>query len=105
MYAHFSFSAIIICICNAFNGLSMKSKYLRRMFWISVSLVQISHVAIFQHALNLMQVVLKRLDKLGLFDGDLVSNTLMEFRADPLSSVLQKLDNAVGIHFVSPLLD
>lgn len=92
--------SIIIAIGNAFRGLSVKSKYLRPLFWVAHSLLQIGHVQIFLYALNLMQVVLKRLAKLGLFDdGPTVGSILFGFR-EPIAPLLADIDSAVGIHFV-----
>lgn len=92
--------SILISLRSSFSGLSAKSKYLKPMFWIAVSLIQIGHVDIFSAALDLMQVVLKRLEKLGLFEGNSMSSVLISYR-EGITPLLMNLDIAVGIRFVS----
>jgi hypothetical protein len=92
--------SIVISLSSAFNEISLKSKYVKPMFWIALSLIQIGHIAIFSAGLDLMQVVLKRLETLGLFEAQSMSSVLISFR-DPITPLLMNLDIAVGIRFVS----
>ncbi|KAJ3082728.1 Neurofibromin 1, partial [Quaeritorhiza haematococci] len=90
--------SIIMSLCNIVNGLPEDSRYLKPMFWLAMSLLQIGHVPIFQSALQLLQVVLKALDHQGCFEEESVSSMLLRAR-EPIVDVLWQLDNAVGIHF------
>ena len=54
--------SIIMCLTNIVETLSKGSRYLRQMFWLSMGLIQIGHIPIFQSAVNLLQVTLRTLD-------------------------------------------
>ncbi|KAJ3221156.1 Ras GTPase activating protein ira2, partial [Clydaea vesicula] len=90
--------SIVMSLCNIVGGLTLDSIFLKPMFWLAFSLVQIGHVPIFHASLSLLQVVIKRLDELGAFQDEGVSNLLMKIRS-PFTEILGQLDSTVGIHF------
>ncbi|KNC98340.1 uncharacterized protein SPPG_06732, partial [Spizellomyces punctatus DAOM BR117] len=90
--------SIVMSLCNIVGGLSAESRYLRSMFWLSVSLMQIGHVPVFHAALGLAVVTIKTLDKLKCFEEEGVSISLMRARQG-LEHVLDRLDASMGILF------
>ncbi|KAI8904263.1 hypothetical protein DFJ77DRAFT_435890 [Powellomyces hirtus] len=90
--------SITMSLCDIVGGLPPDSRYLRPMFWLSLALIQIGHVPIFQSALVLMVVVLKTLHGKGCFDRDGVARTLLVAR-DGFEDVATRLDALVGIRF------
>jgi hypothetical protein len=90
--------SIIMALCNVIGGLPPSSRYLKLIFWLAFSLIQIGHMNIFHAALNLLEVTLKTLDTVGSFEKENATKWLMKARI-PLKDVLLPLENAVGIHF------
>ncbi|KAI9096226.1 hypothetical protein DFS34DRAFT_159643 [Phlyctochytrium arcticum] len=90
--------SIVMSLCNIVGGLSADSRYLKPMFWLSLALIQIGHVPVFQSALGLLVVVLRTLERRGSFEATGVSVSLLRAR-DVVEEVASKLDNAVGIAF------
>ncbi|TPX68256.1 hypothetical protein SpCBS45565_g03309 [Spizellomyces sp. 'palustris'] len=89
--------SIVMSLCNIVGGLSAESRYLRSMFWLSMSLMQIGHVPVFHAALGLAVVTIKTLDKRGCFEQEGVSVSLM--RARQGLDAADRLDASMGISF------
>lgn len=90
--------SILMCLRNIINNLSAGSRYLKPMFWLAVSLIQMNHTVIFPYAVKLLHAVLRTLDAHKYFDHRSVEDVLMEARG-PFSSVLLDIDAASGLSF------
>ncbi|KAG9288022.1 hypothetical protein G9A89_017617 [Geosiphon pyriformis] len=90
--------SIIMCLTNIVKNLSPESRYLRPMFWLAMSLVQIGHVVIFKSAIKLVQVVLDNLDANGFFKHDDIATCLLKARL-PMAEVSILMDLEAGISY------
>lgn len=90
--------SIMMCLTNIIDNLSANSRYLKPMFWLAVSMIQMNHNAIFSYAVKLLHAVLRTLDAHKYFDNLSVESVLMEARA-PFAAVSQEIDVAAGLSF------
>lgn len=90
--------SIMMCLVNVIDNLSPTSRYLKSMFWLAISMVQMNHATIFPHAVKLLQSVLRTLDTHKCFDNLPVETVLMEARA-PFATIFQRIDEAAGFSF------
>lgn len=90
--------SILMCLTNIIDNLSANSRYLKPMFWLAISMVQMNHSRIFSYAVKLLHAVLRTLDAHKYFDNRSVESVLMESRAS-FSMVSQEIDAAAGLSF------
>ncbi|RIB13611.1 hypothetical protein C2G38_1974674 [Gigaspora rosea] len=90
--------SIIMCLTNIVENLPPDSRYLSRMFWLAMALVQIGHIPIFPSAINLLHEVLKTLDNHNCFATENIATVLLKAR-EPLESVAIKMDKECGINY------
>ncbi|KAG9291425.1 hypothetical protein G9A89_021843 [Geosiphon pyriformis] len=90
--------SIIMCLTNIVENLSPESRYLRPMFWLAMSLVQVGHILIFGSAIKLVQVVLHNLDVNGSFEHEDIATFLLKTR-QPLAEVAITMDSEAGISY------
>jgi neurofibromin 1 len=90
--------SIMMCLTNIIDHLSASSRYLKPIFWLAVSMVQMNNESIFPFAVKLLHAVLRNLDTHKYFDESSVESVLMESRA-PFSSVYENIDRAAGLSF------
>ncbi|KAG0019213.1 Ras GTPase activating protein ira2 [Podila clonocystis] len=91
-------ASIVMCLTNIAANLPADSRYLQNMFWLGLSIVEIGHVPLFNHALELLQVVLKVLDSKGFFIHEPLDEVLLRGR-QPLLDVTKELDESIGLNF------
>ncbi|RGB37714.1 hypothetical protein C1646_638789 [Rhizophagus diaphanus] len=87
--------SIIMCLTNIVENLSKESRYLQRMFWLSMALIQIGHIPIFQSAVNLLQVTLRALESHNFFENQDLASFLLNSRLD----VMREMDKEAGINY------
>lgn len=64
---------IVECLTRISGGLSMKSPWLGKLFWIAFSCVQFCHLELFMSSIKLVATILERMDKNGLFvNGEMI---------------------------------
>ncbi|KAJ1554995.1 Ras GTPase activating protein ira2, partial [Nowakowskiella sp. JEL0078] len=90
--------SIIISLCNIVSGVSTHSRYLRPIFWLAVSLIQIGSISIFSSAIVLLETVTKVMSISGAFIEASLSNVMTNSRI-PFLSVASQLDESNGILF------
>ncbi|CAG8518713.1 24789_t:CDS:10 [Dentiscutata erythropus] len=90
--------SIIMCLTNIVENLTPDCRYLIRMFWLAMSLVQIGHIPIFPSAINLLHEVLKTLDNHHCFETENIATVLLKAR-EPLESIAIKMDKESGINY------
>lgn len=90
--------SIMMCLTNIIDHLSAGSRYLKPIFWLAVSMVQMNQVDIFPYAVKLLHAVLRTLDTHKYFDDRSIEQVLMDARA-PFSSVYENIDNSAGLSF------
>jgi neurofibromin 1 len=90
--------SIVMFLTNIVENLPTDSIYLQPMFWVAMSLLQLSHVKIFYSALNLLHVVLTTLYNKGFFSSESMASFLLKGR-ELMDEVALALDIAAGIHF------
>lgn len=90
--------SILMCLKNIVNNLSASSRYLKSMFWLAISMIQMNHNIIFPHAVNLLRASLQNMDAQKLFDQKSIQDVMMDVRA-PFVSILLDIDAAAGVSF------
>ncbi|CAJ0643714.1 10011_t:CDS:10 [Entrophospora sp. SA101] len=90
--------SILMCLTNIVKNLPIESRYLQKMFWLAMALIQIGHVPIFQSALGLLHSVLYSLDSKGFFIHEGFDKVLMRSRRS-LESVTERLDEISGVNY------
>ncbi|CAG8509250.1 3861_t:CDS:10, partial [Acaulospora colombiana] len=90
--------SIVMCLTKIVENLTEKSKYLRQIFWLAMSLTQIGHTQIFQNAVNLLIVVLRSFDTHGFFAHEDIATVLLSYR-EPLQEVADEMDKENGINY------
>lgn len=90
--------SIMMCLTNIIDNLSANSRYLKSMFWLAISMIQMNHSSIFSYAVKLLHVVLRTLDTHKYFDNYSVESVLMDAR-QPFVQVSQQIDVAAGLSF------
>ncbi|CAG8517845.1 8557_t:CDS:10 [Diversispora eburnea] len=91
--------SIVMCLTKIVENINKSSQYLKELFWIAISLIQIGHIPIFPSAVNLLHVVLKSLDSNNFFTQDSISKVLLKFRRRKLYEIGQEMDKENGINF------
>ncbi|CAG8450213.1 2329_t:CDS:10 [Ambispora leptoticha] len=90
--------SIIMCLTNIVENLDSSCRYIRQLFWLAMSLVQIGNILVFPSAIRLLQVVLRALDVNGFFEHKDITKVLLEARA-PLAEVAVTMDYEAGINY------
>ncbi|KAJ3122925.1 Ras GTPase activating protein ira2 [Nowakowskiella sp. JEL0407] len=90
--------SIVTSLSSIVGGLPSSSRYLKPMFWLSISLVQIGSIPIFIAALSLLEVIVRKLDVQGAFTESTLEYTLLEAR-EPFIDEATQLDMSNGILF------
>ncbi|KAI9317519.1 hypothetical protein BX666DRAFT_2026794 [Dichotomocladium elegans] len=90
--------SIMMCLSNVIDNLPADSRYLRSLFWLAISLVQMRHQATFTPAVEFLQSVLRALDAHNLFSRNGLVDVLMDSRAQ-LGDIAKELDMACGVSF------
>ncbi|CAG8470540.1 8562_t:CDS:10 [Ambispora gerdemannii] len=90
--------SIIMCLTNIVENLDSSCRYIRPLFWLAMSLVQIGNLLVFPSAIKLLQVVLRALDVNGFFEQRDIAKVLLEARA-PLTEVASMMDHEAGINY------
>ncbi|KAG2213997.1 hypothetical protein INT47_001268 [Mucor saturninus] len=90
--------SIMMCLTNIIDNLSANSRYLKPMFWLAISMIQMNHNSIFSHAVKLLHAILRTLDAHKYFSNQSIESALMEART-PFASVSQEIDMAAGLSF------
>ncbi|KAH9854976.1 hypothetical protein C2E23DRAFT_883516 [Lenzites betulinus] len=91
--------SMLRCITNVVPA-SGGSRYLSQLFWLAVSLLQSSYVALYGEAIRLLQVTVENMAEHGLFRERGVPATLLEGR-EPLEDIACQLDHLLGLSFES----
>lgn len=74
-------TCLSFCLSKMADGLRLDSKYLPRLFWVSIALMQTKNMNVFVHALQLLQTTLKSLDEYGAFkNADVLHSSLLSYR-------------------------
>ncbi|KAL1917866.1 uncharacterized protein VTP21DRAFT_3700 [Calcarisporiella thermophila] len=89
--------SILMCLTSTVSSLSPNSRYLPRLFWIVMALLEIGHMPIFTSALNLLHEVVDVLDGHGYFDRGF-SEVLLELR-QPINDIAADIDSTNGVSF------
>lgn len=104
--------SLIVCLTHLYEYFPPSGSYFKILFWVSVSLIQIKEVKIFNAgniniyifkyqiklALSLMETILKVQDFNELFIQGL-EQSLMNAREGPIEQILNKLDQMSGLNF------
>ncbi|CAG8612074.1 12667_t:CDS:10, partial [Ambispora leptoticha] len=90
--------SIIICLTNIVENLNSSCRYIRQLFWLAMSLVQIGNILVFPSAIKFLQVVLRALDVNGFFEQKDIAKVLLDARA-PLAEVAGAMDYEAGINY------
>jgi neurofibromin 1 len=89
--------SMLRCLSRIVPGLVPDSRYASIVFWLAVSVLQLSYIPLFAAALELLLVSLKSMDKLGLLGVD-ASASLLASRRD-IGEAGRKLDQVCGVSF------
>lgn len=90
--------SIMMCLVNIIDNLSPTSRYLKTMFWLAISMIEMNHPSIFPYAVKLLQSVLRTLDTHKCFDRRSIEEVLMEARV-PFANISARIDEAAGFSF------
>jgi len=90
--------SILRCIGRVVPGLNSESRYLPQIFWLAVALLQSTYLPLYEEAARLLEVTVERMEILGFFRGQSLSDVLLDARI-PLSDVTTQLDALMGLSF------
>lgn len=90
--------SIILCLSNIVKNLPADSRYLLPMFWLSLAFIQIGHMPLVASAINLVEVVLKRMHHFKLFRHHSPASVLMKAR-EPFHSEAKELEKCSKVSF------
>lgn len=89
---------ITFCIAKVSDGLRLDSKYLLRLFWLSIALLSSHNKSIFNYALQLLQTTLKNLAEYGAFKNTSISAHLLSGQ-DQFKNEWTQLEKLMNISF------
>jgi len=89
--------SLLICLSHLYKYLHASSPYFKTIFWVAMSIIQISDEKLFQAALALIQVVLTIQDEEGFETG--IEEIYMKVRDGPVDQILSKLEQISGMSF------
>ncbi|KAJ9061115.1 Ras GTPase activating protein ira2 [Entomophthora muscae] len=92
--------SIVLCLSNIVENLPEDSRFLQPMFWLGIAFIQIGHMPLVSSAINLLEVVIRRMNDYNMFKSYSPGNVLLMARA-PFRSVANKLDQGSGVSFVT----
>ncbi|GBE80125.1 hypothetical protein SCP_0213280 [Sparassis crispa] len=92
--------SMLRCIRNVVPALPRNSRYICQLFWLSVSLLQSSHIGLYVEAIHLLRITLEVMAVQGAFEENGVSAVLLDGRA-PLEEIACQLDQLLGLSFES----
>jgi hypothetical protein len=75
-----------------------RSRFLPHLFWLAVAMLQSSHMGFYEEAAKLLFTTLSQMNEQDMFESDLMSNVLVDARAD-LGDALDQLDRSVRLSF------
>jgi neurofibromin 1 len=90
--------SVMMCLTNVIDNLSVDSRYLKPMFWLTVAIIQMNHNEIFPYAIKLLHGILRTLDTHKHFDYRSVEEVLLEARM-PISFIAEEIDRKSGLSF------
>ncbi|KAI8384889.1 uncharacterized protein BYT42DRAFT_563965 [Radiomyces spectabilis] len=91
---------IIVCLKDIVPSLSARSKYLRQLFWVAVSLLMIESFSFFRLAVEMLTAVLGTLNSCGSFTSDVGMAAVLLAARTPIA-VARELDQQAGVNFES----
>jgi len=89
---------LIMCLNYLYEYLPPTSAYFKSLFWVAMSIVQISDVKLFNAAVSLLETILKIQDFSGGFGGG-IEECYMIVREGPIDQILAKLGQVSGLNF------
>ncbi|KAI7866864.1 hypothetical protein BDF14DRAFT_1808596 [Spinellus fusiger] len=90
--------SIMMCLKNIIHHMPAKSRYIKSLFWVAVSLVQMNHPVTLPIAIQFLQSVIQALDANNFFLHDKLSDVLMESRI-PIRDIAREIDRESGVNF------
>ncbi|KAI9476341.1 MAG: hypothetical protein EXX96DRAFT_507481 [Benjaminiella poitrasii] len=90
--------SILMCLTNIIDNLPSDSRYIKPIFWLAITMIQMNHSGIFLHAVKLLHAVLRTLDSHKCFHSHSIEKVLMDAR-EPLAEVTQLIDEAADLSF------
>ncbi|KAF8883153.1 hypothetical protein CPB84DRAFT_1817082 [Gymnopilus junonius] len=90
--------SMLRCMCKIVPAIIGTSRYVTVLFWLSVALLEASHLGFYIEALWLLRVSLEYMQEKGMFDEYTVQDVLMEAR-EQLKDVTLQLDEMLRISF------
>jgi neurofibromin 1 len=90
--------SILMCLTNIIDSLPATSRYIKPIFWMAISLIEMNHMVIFPYAVNLLHTILRTLDTHKCFDYNSMESVLMEAR-EPYDPIADEIDKKIGLSF------
>lgn len=90
--------SMLRCMCRIVPAISDSSTYIYSLFWLSVALLQVSHLGFYVEATQLLEVTLENMENHGIFRTASVETVLLEAR-EPMEEVMSQLDDMLRISF------
>ncbi|KAF5095696.1 hypothetical protein D0Z00_003050 [Geotrichum galactomycetum] len=91
-------NCIIFSINKLSDGLRLESKYLPRLFWLAIALMDTCNMKIFNFGLELMQTCLKSLDEYGALKNTTIAKYFLSYRDDS-KGAWSAFENSTKIKF------
>ena len=95
--------SMLICICKVMPSLPHTLQYICPLFWLTVALLQSSHMFFYVEATQLLGVTLENMELWGMFKLGSVSSTLLNGRS-AFEDVACQLDQMLGLAFNASFL-
>ncbi|KAI0230569.1 Ras GTPase activating protein ira2 [Massospora cicadina] len=92
--------SIVLCLSNIIENLPEDSRFLQPMFWLGIAIVQIGHMPLVASAVNLLEVVIRRMNEYAMFRLHPPGPVLLAAR-EPFRLVACKLDQGSGVSFTT----
>ncbi|RCI06233.1 Ras GTPase activating protein ira2, partial [Rhizopus stolonifer] len=92
--------SILMCLTNIIDNLSIKSRYLKPMFWLAMGMTQMNIPSIFSHAIKLLHATLRTLDTHKCFENQSVEQVMLQVRSKYVY-IAHRIDSTIGISFDS----
>lgn len=90
--------SMLRCLCRIIPAVAETSRYVCSFFWLSVALLQVSHLGLYVEATWLLQVTLEYMEQHDLFKNNSVETVLLEAR-EQIDEVMSQLDDILRISF------
>ncbi|KAJ5080657.1 inhibitory regulator protein ira1-related [Anaeramoeba ignava] len=93
--------SLILCLTHLYPLLDKDSPLKISLFWVAISLIQLRDSNFFQAGIEMIDVILRDLEKLGKFESNSIENVFMSFRKQNKDAdrLLSKMEKIIGINF------